>query len=270
MVRRRSTVRFRNGAQVDGLIRKDSNGSWMPVGTNGCHQGAESLATASPERRYPQGIRGYPEPTVRSRIPCRPADQDAGRARVGTGTGACQTAGRLGWPRWQILGRAPGTATGWSGAGQWGARDHFSGPGAADRLALDPGQPGGTRAARAPGAGVGSVRSVPGAGEIDAVLSWAIQCASQLGRLRALRAWRRSAGTGVGSGDGLPSGLDLDGAAASDGLDEFLIDPPVCASIGLVAARAAQTMVRRVTTNLACGGRPDLGHDSGVTDGAAR
>ncbi len=45
MVRRRSTVRFRNGAQVDDLIRKDSNGSWMPVGTNGCHQGAESPAT---------------------------------------------------------------------------------------------------------------------------------------------------------------------------------------------------------------------------------
>jgi len=44
---------------VDSLIRKDSNGSWMPVGTNGCHQGAESLATASSGRRYPQGIRGY-------------------------------------------------------------------------------------------------------------------------------------------------------------------------------------------------------------------
>jgi len=26
-----------------------------------------------------------------------------------------------------------------------GCRDHFSGPGAPDRLALDPGQPGGTR-----------------------------------------------------------------------------------------------------------------------------
>jgi hypothetical protein len=38
MVRRRSTVRFRNGAQIGGLIRKDSNGSWMPVGTNGCPQ----------------------------------------------------------------------------------------------------------------------------------------------------------------------------------------------------------------------------------------
>ena len=39
MVRRRSMVRFRNGAQVDDLIRKDSNGSWMSVGTNGCPQG---------------------------------------------------------------------------------------------------------------------------------------------------------------------------------------------------------------------------------------
>src|SRR5438876_8594517 len=85
MVRRRSTVRFRNGALVDSLIRKDWNVPWVPVGTNGCHQGAESLATASSGRRYPQGIRGYPEPTVRSRILCRPADQDAGRARVGTG-----------------------------------------------------------------------------------------------------------------------------------------------------------------------------------------
>ena len=43
-------VRFRNGAQVDDLIRKDSNGSWRPVGTNGCPQGAESPTTASPER----------------------------------------------------------------------------------------------------------------------------------------------------------------------------------------------------------------------------
>jgi hypothetical protein len=55
-------------------------------------------------------------------------------------------------------------------------------------------------------------------------------------------------GDGVGSGDGLPSGLDLDTAAAAGGLDEFLIDQPVCASIGLVAARAAKTMVRRATT----------------------
>jgi hypothetical protein len=41
-------------------------------------------------------------------------------------------------------------------------------------------------------------------------------------------------GDGVGSGDGLPSGLDLDGAAAAGGLDEFLIDQPVRASIRLV------------------------------------
>src|SRR6267143_480632 len=32
MVRRRSTVRFRNGALVDDLIRKYSNGSWVPLG----------------------------------------------------------------------------------------------------------------------------------------------------------------------------------------------------------------------------------------------
>jgi hypothetical protein len=85
MVRRRSTVRFRNGAQVDDLIRKDSNGSWMPVGTNGCHQGTESPATASPKRPYPQGIWGYPEQPVRSRIPSQPTDQSAGQARTGTG-----------------------------------------------------------------------------------------------------------------------------------------------------------------------------------------
>ncbi len=33
-------VRFRNGAQVGDLIRKDSNRSWVPVGTNGCPQGS--------------------------------------------------------------------------------------------------------------------------------------------------------------------------------------------------------------------------------------
>jgi hypothetical protein len=39
----------------------------MPVGTNGCHQGTESPATASSERHYPQGTWGYPEQPVRSR-----------------------------------------------------------------------------------------------------------------------------------------------------------------------------------------------------------
>jgi hypothetical protein len=85
MVRRISTVRFRNRAQVDDLIRKYSNGSWMPVGTNGCHQGTDNPATASPERPYPQGIWGYPEQPVRSRIPSQPTDQSAGQARTGTG-----------------------------------------------------------------------------------------------------------------------------------------------------------------------------------------
>jgi hypothetical protein len=60
MVRRRSTVRFSNGVQVDDLIRKDSNRPSMPVGTNGCHQGTQSSATASPERPYPQGTALHP------------------------------------------------------------------------------------------------------------------------------------------------------------------------------------------------------------------
>jgi hypothetical protein len=50
-------VRFRNGALLDGLIRKNSNESRVPVGPNGCHKGAESPATAPSERPRPQGIR---------------------------------------------------------------------------------------------------------------------------------------------------------------------------------------------------------------------
>jgi hypothetical protein len=84
MVRRRSTVRFRNGAQVDYIIRKDSNGSWMPVGTNGCHQGTESPATASPERPYPQGIWDIRSSAGDPQIPSQPTDQSAGQARTGT------------------------------------------------------------------------------------------------------------------------------------------------------------------------------------------
>ena len=84
MIRRRSTVRFRNGTQIGGLIRKDSNEPWMPVGTNGCHQGSESPATASP-RPYPQGIWRYLEHPVRSRIRSQPAGQGAGEATTGTG-----------------------------------------------------------------------------------------------------------------------------------------------------------------------------------------
>ena len=110
MVRRRSTVRFRNGAQVDDLIRKDSNAPWMPVGTNGCHQGTESPATASPERPYPQGIRGYPEQPVRSRIPSQPADHSAGQAR--TGTGAVRPRDCLDAPGGSSPGRAPGPRDG--------------------------------------------------------------------------------------------------------------------------------------------------------------
>jgi hypothetical protein len=42
-------------------------------------------ATASSERRYPQGIWGYPEQPVGSRILSQSADQSAGQARTGTG-----------------------------------------------------------------------------------------------------------------------------------------------------------------------------------------
>jgi hypothetical protein len=86
----------------------------MPVETNGCHQGTESPATASPERPYPQGIWGYPEQPVRSRIPLLPTDQGAGQARAGTGTVRsrdCLDAQVTTPPE-----RAPGPRRGWSGA----------------------------------------------------------------------------------------------------------------------------------------------------------
>ena len=55
----------------------------------------------------------------------------------------------------------------------------------------------------------------------EADLSWAMLVASQLSGLMASRAWRRSSGRGVGGGDGLPAGLDLDGAVAAGGADEL-------------------------------------------------
>ena len=80
--------------------------------------------------------------------------------------------------------------------GQWGAA--IISAGRAPRIGLPsiPASPAGPGAAGAPGAGVGCVRSVPGAGEIDAVPSWAVLVRKSAGRLRALRAWRRSAGSG--------------------------------------------------------------------------
>jgi hypothetical protein len=48
----------------------------------------------------------------------------------------------------------------------------------------------------------------------------------------------------VGGGDGLHSGLEVGGAVAADGFDEFLIDQPVCASIRRLTASAANTIVR--------------------------
>ena len=77
MVRRRSTVRFRNGALVDVLIRKDSNRSRMPVGTNGCPQRHWQPASASPARPCQQ-LRGMPGA----------APPDPGMAGEGAGDGS--------------------------------------------------------------------------------------------------------------------------------------------------------------------------------------
>jgi len=104
MVRRRSTVRFRNGAQVNGLIRKDSSGSWLSVGTNGCHQGTESPARpllTGPVRKES----GMPGAARGSRIPSQPTDRSAGQAR--TGTGAVRSRACLDAPCDNSPGRTP-------------------------------------------------------------------------------------------------------------------------------------------------------------------
>ena len=67
-------------SQVDDLIRKDSNGSWMPVGTNGCPQGTGSPASAIPARRCRQ-LRGCPRQPVRPRAPLVTRGTGAGEAR---------------------------------------------------------------------------------------------------------------------------------------------------------------------------------------------
>ena len=133
MVRRRSTVRFRNGAQVDDLIRKDSNGSWMPVGTNGCPQG---ILTTRPAQLLSGPIRKGPEmpgQPVRSRIPSQPggserraaapvpAPSDRGTAwmpQVATPPGRARTPRRDGqarsapaWRRDHVTGRVPRIAS---------------------------------------------------------------------------------------------------------------------------------------------------------------
>jgi len=57
----------------------------MPVGTNGCHQGAESQATACPDRRYPQGDLAIPGPARAIPDAFATRDQSAGQAATGTG-----------------------------------------------------------------------------------------------------------------------------------------------------------------------------------------
>jgi len=84
MVRRRSTVRFRNGAQIDGQIRKDSNGLWMPVGSNGCQQGAERPATAYSERRCPRRTWGTRSSRQDRGSPSPTADQSTGQLAPGS------------------------------------------------------------------------------------------------------------------------------------------------------------------------------------------
>ncbi len=133
----------------------------MPVGTNGCHQGTESPATASPERPYPQGIWGYPEQPVRSRIPSQPTDQSAGQARTGTGTvRSLDSLDALGDNSPGKSSRTP-RRDGQARSAPARCRDHVSRPGAADRLGLDPGLL---------AAGADDVRSVAGTGELHAGL----------------------------------------------------------------------------------------------------
>ena len=141
MVRRRSTVRFRNGAQVDGLIRKDSNVSWMLVGPNGCHQGPGEARCASSEGPYPARYLGHPVP-LRTRGSGRRA---ASHRHLGWRR---QIAGRPGFPGDRSPGRAHRTpqrdAQAWSAPA--GCRDHASGPGARiASVSIQASQPGGAR-----------------------------------------------------------------------------------------------------------------------------
>jgi hypothetical protein len=51
-------------------------------------------------------------------------------------------------------------------------------------------------------------------------------------------------GQGVGGGDGVPPGLDLDGAVAAAVLMNLRMDQPAWCSIQRLIASAAKTMVR--------------------------
>jgi hypothetical protein len=52
-------------------------------------------------------------------------------------------------------------------------------------------------------------------------LSWAKLVRKSVGAVDGVEGLAEVAGDGVGGGDGLPSGADLDGAVAAGGLDEF-------------------------------------------------
>lgn len=98
---------------------------------------------------------------MRSRIPSQPTDQSAGQARTGTGTvrslDCLDASGDNSPGKSSRTPRRDGQAR---SAPAW-CRDHVSGPGAPDRLGLDPGQ--GTRRGR-------GQRSVPDTGELHAGL----------------------------------------------------------------------------------------------------
>jgi hypothetical protein len=57
-------------------------------------------------------------------------------------------------------------------------------------------------------------------------------------------AWRRSSGLGVGGGDDVAAGLELDAAVAAGGADELRMGQLVWRSIQRERARAASTIVR--------------------------
>ena len=106
----------------------------MPVGTNGCHQGAESPATASPERPYPQGIWACPVHKISD--PFGTGDQSAGLAAPVPASSDRGTA----WMPQVATPRKSARASQRDGqarsAPAW-RRDHVSGPGTKDRLGLE-------------------------------------------------------------------------------------------------------------------------------------
>jgi hypothetical protein len=190
---------------------------------------------------------------VRSRFPSQPTGQSAGQARTGTGTvrsrDCVDAPGDNSPGKSSRTPRRDGQAR---SAPAW-CRDHVSGPGAADRLGLDPGQPGGDRAGG---------RGGPGGGEVLAAAAAAsAQCRVPVSYLRVWMTcsrlgpgWpgaspviRRTAGpvhAGAGGGRGLSPGRSP-GSWAPNLLPSTwrpLWPPPVCVNRAgrYLAGRALQ------------------------------